>query len=284
MAAGRKPGCGSPRRRVMRSASPRRDRRRSGRASSRRGSISRRPSTPRSPTLQSHRRRASNARWASGSPARTCGGGATTSSPRRHCSRISPSTPTPIRPCSARMKDVPAQSSPPVRAASAKPCTATACALPPAAGDFRSATKAAARGWDCTRCARRIVPSTDAVPSDRWSVQSLPSPGPRGRHCWRGAIDPGRMPMPTWRPWFSTPLPPDPFAAHLLDRAARALEEIAAALDPQATLPLAICGSVGQKLLPRFDAAIRARHVEPAGDAVDGAFRLLRQALSGSAG
>jgi glucosamine kinase len=76
----------------------------------------------------------------------------------------------------------------------------------------------------------------------------------------------------------------DPAAAHLLDRAARALEEIAAALDPQATLPLAICGSVGQKLLPRLDAAIRARSVEPAADAVDGAFRLLRQSLSGSAG
>jgi glucosamine kinase len=76
----------------------------------------------------------------------------------------------------------------------------------------------------------------------------------------------------------------DPAAAHLLDRAARALEEIAAALDPQATLPLAICGTVGQKLLPRFDAAIRARRVEPAGDAVDGAFRLLRQSLNGSRG
>jgi len=74
----------------------------------------------------------------------------------------------------------------------------------------------------------------------------------------------------------------DPAAAHLLDRATRALEEIAAALDPQAALPLAICGSVGQMLLPRFDPAIRARCVEPAGDGVDGALRLLRQALGGS--
>jgi glucosamine kinase len=74
----------------------------------------------------------------------------------------------------------------------------------------------------------------------------------------------------------------DPFAAHLLDRAARALEQIAAALDPQATLPLAICGSVGRGLLFRFDATIRKRCVEPAGDAVDGALRLLRQALGGS--
>ena len=82
MAAARKPGCGSPRRRVTCWASPRPDPRRSGRASSRRGSISRKPSTPRSPTLESHRRRASNARWASGSPAPTCGGVATTSSRR----------------------------------------------------------------------------------------------------------------------------------------------------------------------------------------------------------
>ncbi len=75
----------------------------------------------------------------------------------------------------------------------------------------------------------------------------------------------------------------DPFAAQLLDRAARALEEIAAALDPEGALPLAVCGSIGQALLPRFDASIRARVVHPAGDAADGALRLVRQALNGSA-
>jgi glucosamine kinase len=73
----------------------------------------------------------------------------------------------------------------------------------------------------------------------------------------------------------------DPFAARLLDRAARSLEEIAAALDPDGALPLAVCGSIGEQLLPRFDPLPRARCVEPAADAADGALRLVRQALSG---
>ena len=71
----------------------------------------------------------------------------------------------------------------------------------------------------------------------------------------------------------------DPFAAALLDGAARSLEDIAAALDPERELPLAICGTVGRQLLPRFHPAVRARCVEPVGDAADGALRLIRQAL-----
>jgi glucosamine kinase len=74
----------------------------------------------------------------------------------------------------------------------------------------------------------------------------------------------------------------DPFAAALIDRAARSLEEIAAALDPEGTLPLAVLGSIGQRLLPRFEPLIRARCVEPAGDSADGALRLVRQALRGT--
>ena len=72
----------------------------------------------------------------------------------------------------------------------------------------------------------------------------------------------------------------DPFAAALLDRAARSLEEIATALDPEGVLPLAVFGSIGQRLLPRFEASIQARCVEPAGDSADGALRLVGQALS----
>jgi glucosamine kinase len=71
----------------------------------------------------------------------------------------------------------------------------------------------------------------------------------------------------------------DPFAAALLDRAARSLEEIATALDPDGVLPLAVFGSIGRRLLPRFAPSIRARCVEPAGDSADGALRLVGQAL-----
>jgi glucosamine kinase len=72
----------------------------------------------------------------------------------------------------------------------------------------------------------------------------------------------------------------DPFADALLDRAARSLEEIAAALDPERVLPLAVFGSIGRRLLPRFERSIQARCVEPAGDSADGALRLVGQALA----
>jgi glucosamine kinase len=46
-------------------------------------------------------------------------------------------------------------------------------------------------------------------------------------------------------------------------------------------LPLAVFGSIGQRLLPRFEPPIQARCVEPAGDSADGALRLVGQALGG---
>ncbi len=73
----------------------------------------------------------------------------------------------------------------------------------------------------------------------------------------------------------------DPFAAMLLTDAARSLESIAFALDPEGVLPLVVAGSVGQKLQHRFSPALLARCVPPAGDAVDGAVRLAIQGLNG---
>jgi glucosamine kinase len=75
----------------------------------------------------------------------------------------------------------------------------------------------------------------------------------------------------------------DPWAAGLLDSAARSLEEMAAALDPEGQLPLVVCGSIGRRLEPRFAAPIRARLVQPAGDAVDGALCLIRGELERAA-
>lgn len=74
----------------------------------------------------------------------------------------------------------------------------------------------------------------------------------------------------------------DAFAAALLADAARSLESMAVALDPDGVLPLAVAGSVGQKLQHRFSPGIRARCVPAAGDAVDGAIRLAIQGLNGS--
>lgn len=72
----------------------------------------------------------------------------------------------------------------------------------------------------------------------------------------------------------------DPQAAALLADAVAALEGVARALDPAGDLPLAVTGGIGQRLVGRFDPALAARCVAPAGDAADGALRLLRHALA----
>ncbi|MCW5322701.1 ATPase [Verminephrobacter aporrectodeae subsp. tuberculatae] len=68
-------------------------------------------------------------------------------------------------------------------------------------------------------------------------------------------------------------------AAQLLQRAAQALDALALALDAGQRLPLAVCGSIGQRLAPRLSPACQTRRVEPAGNAVDGAIHLVRRAL-----
>jgi glucosamine kinase len=72
---------------------------------------------------------------------------------------------------------------------------------------------------------------------------------------------------------------PDPAAAALLDEAARALDAVIAALDPD--LPLSLSGSVGLRLRERL--AARSRLCPAKGDAVDGARLLLQSALELSA-
>lgn len=69
--------------------------------------------------------------------------------------------------------------------------------------------------------------------------------------------------------------PSDPAASALLDAAARALEELAAALHP--TLPLALAGSIALRLAPRLSPALQSRRVEPQGDAAVGALWLIQQ-------
>jgi glucosamine kinase len=71
----------------------------------------------------------------------------------------------------------------------------------------------------------------------------------------------------------------DTRSAQLLNDAARAIDGIVLALDPGGRLPLVVTGSIGQRLQSRLAPSIRARLVEPAGDAVDGALRLIRARL-----
>lgn len=72
----------------------------------------------------------------------------------------------------------------------------------------------------------------------------------------------------------------DPQAAALLETAVDALAALVRALDPGAELPVVCSGSIARRLQPRLPAALHARCVEPAGDAADGALRLLRRALA----
>ncbi len=70
----------------------------------------------------------------------------------------------------------------------------------------------------------------------------------------------------------------DPAAERLLDDAQRELAILANALDPRGELPIALCGSVGERLAERWAPALKERRVAPIGDATAGALHLLRRA------
>lgn len=73
----------------------------------------------------------------------------------------------------------------------------------------------------------------------------------------------------------------DPRAAALLEEAAGELALLARALEAGAdSLPLVVYGSIGERLIDRLPADLRAQCVPPAGDAIDGAFHRLREALA----
>ena len=69
----------------------------------------------------------------------------------------------------------------------------------------------------------------------------------------------------------------DPAAAQLLGSAVHTLERLAVAVDPEGRLPLAVWGSIGQRLAPRLAPALQARLVRPQADALQGAIQLLTQ-------
>jgi len=68
----------------------------------------------------------------------------------------------------------------------------------------------------------------------------------------------------------------DPAAAELLSHAVASLEAIALALDPQGGLPLAVSGSIGERLSERFSPALRSHLVQPADGPAAGALTLIR--------
>ncbi|HSV82378.1 MAG TPA: BadF/BadG/BcrA/BcrD ATPase family protein [Ramlibacter sp.] len=71
----------------------------------------------------------------------------------------------------------------------------------------------------------------------------------------------------------------DPVAAALLQQAVHALEDMALALDPRGRLPLAVSGSIAERLAPRMRPAVRSRIVPARDNAAAGALVLVRRAL-----
>jgi glucosamine kinase len=71
----------------------------------------------------------------------------------------------------------------------------------------------------------------------------------------------------------------DPAAAQLLAQATTALEELALAIDPRGRLPLAVAGSIGERLAARMRPWVRERIVAARAGAAEGALMLARAAL-----
>jgi glucosamine kinase len=69
----------------------------------------------------------------------------------------------------------------------------------------------------------------------------------------------------------------DPAAAHLLQQAIHALEDLALAIDRRGRMPLAVSGSIGQRLAPRMRPCVRSRIVPAKAGAVEGALMLARR-------
>jgi glucosamine kinase len=69
----------------------------------------------------------------------------------------------------------------------------------------------------------------------------------------------------------------DPAAAGLLQQAVDALEELALAIDPRGRLPLAISGSIGERLAARMRPFVRSRIVPAQAGAAEGALMLARR-------
>lgn len=76
----------------------------------------------------------------------------------------------------------------------------------------------------------------------------------------------------------------DPVAADLLAKATAALEVLALAIDPKGRLPLAVSGSVGQRLAPRMSPALRSRIVPAAQGPAEGALMLIRRVIHAELG
>jgi glucosamine kinase len=73
--------------------------------------------------------------------------------------------------------------------------------------------------------------------------------------------------------------PHDPDAKNLLVTAGLEIEEMVRALDPKSTLPLSICGRLGEALIPHLPESTKVRNQKAIGDSTIGALHLISQAI-----
>lgn len=72
----------------------------------------------------------------------------------------------------------------------------------------------------------------------------------------------------------------DAAAQQIMREAALEVAKMASALDPAASLPLALCGGLAHAIQPHLPASLQARLTPPQDDAVGGALHLVRQQLA----
>ncbi len=129
-----------------------------------------------------------------------------------------------------------------------------------------------------------------AVRHAQAAIEGRVTVGPLARHMWttcgadRGALldwcrSAGQFEYAQLAPAVFGAETDDAHAAALLASAVVELETLALALDPEGVLPLAVSGSIGRRLGPRFSPTLRSRCVDLAQGADAGALTLIRRAL-----
>ncbi|WP_253261760.1 hypothetical protein [Ramlibacter montanisoli] len=120
--------------------------------------------------------------------------------------------------------------------------------------------------------------STGASTPARWRAASGCIAATSARRCRNGAPPPASSNSPSFARAVFECEATDPAAARLLEQATLALEDLALAIDPRGKLPLAVSGSIGERLVPRMRPFVRSRIVAARAGAAEGALMVARRA------
>jgi glucosamine kinase len=143
-------------------------------------------------------------------------------------------------------------------------------------------------GKEALRHAERALDGRDTAGPLAAALFERIGPGAEALLAWGDAA--GQRELATLAPLVFEHAERDPAALCVLDQAAAELAALARAADPQAALPLALAGSVAERLRPRLAERLHAargtvakRLSRPLADATAGALFMIRQALAPTA-